>query len=70
MIFDNTNSGVLFPEENVEGKRPQYTGRINVDGIDYELACWTRTAKTTGKAFLSLKIQRSTASAPSDGISF
>jgi uncharacterized protein (DUF736 family) len=54
--YDNTNSGVLFKNDNATSdKAPAYKGKINVNGKDYELAAWVREGKT-GK-FLSLKLQ-------------
>lgn len=39
--YDNSNRGVLFPNDK-EGNesRPDYTGKINVDGVDKRLAAW------------------------------
>jgi uncharacterized protein (DUF736 family) len=55
--YDNTNTGVLFRNDQ-EGndKRPNYKGKVNVHGVDYELAGWTRTG-SSGVPFLSLKVQ-------------
>lgn len=57
MEYDNTNKGVLFRDnEKGEGtKKPDYTGKLNVNGKDYRLAGWLRESKTGGK-FLSLAI--------------
>jgi len=57
MEYDNTNKGVLFRDaEKAEGsKKPDYTGKLNVNGKDYRLAGWLREAKT-GTKFLSLSI--------------
>jgi len=57
MQYDNTNTGVLFVNEEKSGKRPDYTGKINVDGRELELAGWKRQKKSDGKTFLSLKVQ-------------
>lgn len=55
MEYDNTNSGVLFKNDKATtDKHPQYTGKINVNGKDYRLACWIKDGKN-GK-FMSLKI--------------
>ena len=53
--YDDTNRGVLFKADK-EGndKRPDYTGKINVEGIDYALSAWLREGKS-GK-FLSLAV--------------
>jgi hypothetical protein len=55
MEYDNTNSGVLFKNEKATtDKHPQYTGKINIEGKDYRLACWIKEGKK-GK-FMSLKV--------------
>jgi uncharacterized protein (DUF736 family) len=55
--FDNTNRGVLF---KVEGRRssnhPNYTGNINIDGEERDLAAWVRKSKK-GKIFISIKVE-------------
>jgi uncharacterized protein (DUF736 family) len=57
MQYDNTNKGVLFRDtEKAEGtKKPDYTGKLNVNGKDYRLAGWLKEAKN-GSKFLSLAI--------------
>lgn len=57
MEYDNTNKGALFKDtEKPEGtKKPDYTGKLNVNGKDYRLAGWLRESKT-GVKFLSLLI--------------
>ncbi len=54
MNYDNTNTGVLFKNEKEHDKQPDYTGKINVEGVEKRLAGWIKdTAK--GK-ILSLKV--------------
>jgi uncharacterized protein (DUF736 family) len=57
MEYDNTNKGVLFKnQEKGEGdKKPDYTGKLNVNGKDYRLAGWLRESKS-GTKFLSIAI--------------
>jgi len=57
MQYDNTNKGVLFRDaEKAEGtKKPDYTGKLNVNGKDYRLAGWLKESKT-GTKFLSLSL--------------
>ena len=55
MEYDNTNSGVLFKNESDNEKAPAYKGKLNVNGTDYQLAAWVRTAKS-GNKFMSLKV--------------
>jgi len=41
--YDNTNSGVLFPnDQKGNEKAPNYKGKLNVAGKDYDLAGWVR----------------------------
>ncbi len=62
MEYDDELQGVLFTNDQ-EGndKRPNYKGKIQIDGVKYELAGWIREANGSGKKFLSLK-----ASLPND----
>ena len=60
MIYDNSNSGVLFRNaKKVPGdKLPDYRGKINVNGVEFELAGWIKDSKKKpGTKFMSLKIQ-------------
>jgi hypothetical protein len=54
--YDNTNTGALFANDK-EGneKRPDYRGKLNIEGVEYRLSGWVRTPKSGGKKFLSLK---------------
>jgi hypothetical protein len=47
--YDNTNRGVLFPNDK-EGNenRPDYTGKINVDGVDKRIAAWVSSNDRVG----------------------
>ena len=57
MEYDNTNRGVLFRKEDKKSERhPDMDGNLNVDGVEYYLNGWTKTAKN-GKKFLSLSIK-------------
>jgi len=54
--YDNTNRGVLFRETGKKSdKAPDYKGRLNVGGHEYELAGWIRTSKA-GNKFLSVSV--------------
>ena len=60
MEHDNTNRGTLSKNTPKEGKTlhekaPQYKGKLNVEGKDYELSAWIRESQY-GK-FFSLSIQ-------------
>ena len=44
--FDNTNRGVLFKNQyRKTDKHPDYTGNINVEGKELDLAAWVRKSK-------------------------
>ena len=54
-IYDNTNSGVLFKNTNKFSENsPDYTGEINVDGIEKSLSAWVQTSNS-GMKYLKLK---------------
>ena len=56
--YDNTNKGVLFINDYKEGsKQPDYKGKLDVGGKEYELAAWTREKKDGSGKFLSVSIQ-------------
>ena len=53
--YDNTNSGVFFKNDKKGSeKAPDYKGKINVNGKEFELAGWIKEGKN-GK-FISLKV--------------
>jgi len=55
MEYDNTNKGVLFKNQNKKtDKHPDYTGQINIDGVDHWLSAWLNEGKR-GK-YMSLAI--------------
>ena len=54
--YDNTNRGVLFKDEEPKSeKSPQYTGTLNVAGIEFRLAAWVKESKA-GNKFVSLAV--------------
>lgn len=56
MEYDNTNKGVLFQnDKDGNDQRPDYTGKLNVEGKEYRIAGWKRVGKS-GKPFLSIAI--------------
>lgn len=56
--YDNTNRGVLFPNDKGDNEaRPDYTGKINVDGVDKRLAAWIGTSdKIEGGQYLRITV--------------
>ena len=57
MDFDNTDRGALFRNERKQKEtQPEYTGQLNVGGVEYWLSAWVKTSKT-GKKFFSLSVQ-------------
>lgn len=54
--YDNELSGVLFVNDK-EGNdaRPDFTGKVQIEGVEYRLAAWKKTGNNSGKTFLSLK---------------
>ena len=59
MAFDNTNRGALFSnaDKKTNEKHPDYKGKLNVGGVDFEIAGWMKTAKDTGIKYMSLSVQ-------------
>jgi uncharacterized protein (DUF736 family) len=56
MNYDNTNTGAIFKNEKKADNQPDYKGKINVKGQEFEISGWIKTSKE-GKSFLSLKVQ-------------
>lgn len=41
--FDNTNRGSVWPNKRKEkDTHPDFTGSLNVDGVDYWVSAWRR----------------------------
>lgn len=54
--YDNTNRGVLFKNDRKDqDKHPDYTGTLNVDGVEYWLSAWIKSGQK-GK-FMSLSVK-------------
>jgi hypothetical protein len=72
--YDNTNSGLLAKNKRKEkDTHPDYSGSINVGGVEYWLSGWLKTgkegSKLAGEKFFSLSVrpkdeQRAAAPAP------
>jgi uncharacterized protein (DUF736 family) len=53
--YDNTNKGALFTnDQKGNEKAPNYKGKLNVNGKEYEIAGWVRQGNSG--SFLSLTI--------------
>ena len=57
--YDNTNRGALFKNDKKEpgDKKPDYTGSLNVDGVERYLDGWIRKSQA-GNTFLSVSVKR------------
>ena len=57
--FDNTNRGVLFVNDRKEpgSSKPDRTGSLNVDGVEYFLDGWIKKSQA-GATFLSVSVKR------------
>ncbi len=52
MDYDNTNRGTLFKAKEKKGERsPDYTGTINVNGVEMRLSAWLKESKAGTKYF-------------------
>ena len=55
--YDNTNSGAFFVNDRKQKPtHPDYNGKIDVEGKEYYLKGWKKTAKS-GTNFLSLALE-------------
>lgn len=52
MSIDNTNKGAIWPNKDMrEGKQdPEYTGSLNVDGVEFWISAWKRKPDANPKA--------------------
>lgn len=62
MTYDNRNTGILARNERKESdNHPDFTGQINVGGVDYWLSGWIKEGKPggkmEGKKFFSLSVK-------------
>lgn len=57
MAYDNTNRGTLGKNDRkTQDTHPDYSGKINVAGVDYWLSAWLKEGPT-GK-FFSLSVKQ------------
>jgi len=58
--FDNTNRGALFKNKDKDANHPNwsdYQGSINIEGVEYYIDAWLKTAKNSGQKFMSLGVR-------------
>ena len=64
--FDNTNRGLLAKNDRKQSENhPDYTGSININGVEYWLSGWLKTGQNgrlAGQKFFRLTIK------PKDGL--
>ena len=57
--FDPTNRGTLSRNDRkTEDKHPDFSGQLNVDGVDYWLSGWVKERKDGSGRFFSLSVRR------------
>ena len=62
------NSGSLFRNERkTTEKHPEYQGSFNIDGGEYWISGWAKTAKS-GKKFISLAVSAKQPKAPGEAL--
>lgn len=61
--YDNEGRGVLFKNEKGKArnaKAPDYTGKIEIDGVERDLAAWIvesgPNSQTPGRKFMSIRL--------------
>jgi hypothetical protein len=54
--YDETNRGALFKNDKKQHEnQPDYNGRINVNGQDFWLSAWLKSAES-GRKYMSLSV--------------
>ena len=55
-LYDNTNTFTLFKNDKGDNpKRPDYTGKMNVDGIEFRISGWIK--ESANDKFISGQVQ-------------
>lgn len=66
--YDNTNKGSIWKnDKKANDNHPDFTGSINVDGVDYWVSAWKRKECANAKApalTFSLKLKDSAITKP------
>ncbi|HMW08573.1 MAG TPA: hypothetical protein PK079_24045 [Leptospiraceae bacterium] len=50
------NKGFLCVNDKIKPSSPDYTGKINIDGINYSISAWENTSRKTGAKYLNIKV--------------
>jgi hypothetical protein len=60
MSYDNTCRGAIWPNRNKKTENhPDFTGSLNVDGVEYFLDAWKKKPDASDRApSLSIKVKR------------
>jgi uncharacterized protein (DUF736 family) len=54
--FDNTDRGALFKNDKKSHEnQPDYTGTLNVSGVEFYLSAWLKTSES-GRKYMSLAV--------------
>jgi len=57
--YDDTNTGAIWKSKFTDNpKAPQYTGNLNVEGVDYKISAWRQTSDNPKAPVLNFKIQK------------
>lgn len=69
MPYDNTNSGILARNDRKQqDSHPDFSGSINIEGVEYWLSGWTKEgkpgSKLEGKRYFSLSVKPKDAAPP------
>lgn len=55
--YSNENRGVVFLNDKTKDNQPDWKGRGNFQGAEFELSMWERTSKD-GKAYYSISFSK------------
>lgn len=69
MPYDNTNSGILARNQRKQqDSHPDFSGSINIEGVEYWLSGWTKEGKAgsklEGQRYFSLSVKPKEVAAP------
>lgn len=54
--YDNTNRGALFKNDEKRENGPDYSGSLNVGGVEHFLDAWIKTSQA-GRKFMSVSVK-------------